>query len=305
MTSINLAFEPIRQAVYTPEELFAGFDLAHPSSWKDTLDFKIYRQFVANGGNRPVNPYEGMMQSLHDCMITEAMDVITSDQKVCAIMGDHALGRNSRPYLNIALLAQRLTTMGYFICTGGGPGAMELREAVNHLSSRPDVPDLKDIILQGDVINEGLVKLAHAWFSPAYELFTDETIKDRGKSLAIPTWLYGSEPPTLFAAYIAKYFQNSIREDGLVSIADHGIIFSEGRAGTIQEIFQDATQNYYRTFKRTSPMVLLGKKHWTQDYPVMAVLNNLFAGSNDIVTVTDDTDEAIRFIEKANLKNFG
>src|ERR1035441_8704757 len=44
---------------------------------------------------------------------------------------------------------------------------------------------------------------------------------------------------------IGKYFQNSIREDGLVSLGTHGIVFAEGKAGTIQEVFQNATQNYY------------------------------------------------------------
>jgi hypothetical protein len=41
-------------------------------------------------------------------------------------------------------------------------------------------------------------------------------------------------------------FFNSLREDGLVTLANMGIVFFEGNGGTIQEIFQDATQNYYR-----------------------------------------------------------
>ena len=39
-------------------------------------------------------------------------------------------------------------------------------------------------------------------------------------SLGIPTWYYGNEPPNLFASHAGKYFFNSVREDGLVSIAD-------------------------------------------------------------------------------------
>ncbi len=65
---------------------------------------------------------------------------------------------------------------------------------------------------------------------------------EKCKSIGIPTWLYGHEPPAPFATHIAKYFANSVREDGLLTIAKHGVIFAPGSAGTTQEIFQDATQ---------------------------------------------------------------
>src|SRR5260370_38022412 len=77
---------------------------------------------------------------------------------------------------------------------------------------------------------------------PAYSL--SKTAK--GESPALPTWYYGHEPTTPFATHIAKYFQNSIREDGLIALAVHGIVSASGRAGTLQEIFQDTVRNYYR-----------------------------------------------------------
>ena len=84
--------------------------------------------------------------------------------------------------------------------------------------------------------------------------------------------MYGWEPTTVFAADIGKYFQNSIREDGLLAAATHGIVFAEGSAGTLQEVFQDAAQNFYRSFPAPpeagsgifSPMVFLGD-YWTTD----------------------------------------
>ena len=42
-------------------------------------------------------------------------------------------------------------------------------------------------------------------------------------SVGIPTWLYGHEPPNAFATQIAKCFANSVREDGLLTIAKSGI----------------------------------------------------------------------------------
>lgn len=48
-----------------------------------------------------------------------------------------------------------------------------------------------------------------------------------------------------FATAYAKYFQNSIREEALVTEARAGIIYARGGGGTIREIFQDVEQNYY------------------------------------------------------------
>ena len=70
-----------------------------------------------------------------------------------------------------------------------------------------------------------------------------------GESLAIPTWVTAGEPISQFASHIAKYFSNSIREDGLLAVATAGIVFAPGGAGTMQEIFQDAAQNAYRTLR--------------------------------------------------------
>ena len=50
----------------------------------------------------------------------------------------------------------------------------------------------------------------------------------------------------MFATDIAKYFENSLREEGLLALALAGVVFARGNAGTVQEIFQDACQNYYR-----------------------------------------------------------
>jgi hypothetical protein len=84
--------------------------------------------------------------------------------------------------------------------------------------------------------------------------------QDACKSIGIPTWLYGHEPPAPFATHIAKYFANSVREDGLLAIARHGVIFAPGSAGTTQEVFQDAAQNHYANQGVYSPMIMFGPK---------------------------------------------
>jgi len=115
------------------------------------------------------------------------------------------------------------------------------------------------------------------------------------------TWLYGHEPPTPFASKIAKYFANSVREDGLLTIAKGGIIFSPGSAGTIQEIFQDATQNHYLSFGYASPMVFLNKDYWINERPVYPLLESLAAQGkyeNLILSIYDDPNDVIKEIKK-------
>jgi predicted Rossmann-fold nucleotide-binding protein len=92
-----------------------------------------------------------------------------------------------------------------------------------------------------------------------------------GASLAIPTWVTAGEPISQFASHIAKYFSNSIREDGMLAVATAGIVFAPGGAGTLQEIFQDAAQNAYRVFGR-SPMAFLDTQHYCTEtglYPAV------------------------------------
>ena len=173
----------------------------------------------------------------------------------------------------------------------------ELAASLRKLADQPVVPALGGIVDSTGRVDAQLVEAAHRWFAPAFEIHS--ALTSRGESLAIPTWHYGHEPATPLASHIAKYFQNSIREDGLLALGSHGVVFAEGKAGTLQEIFQDAAQNYYRSFGHFSLMVLLGVKYWTETFPVVPVLRALF-GSADFeryVLATDDVVHASAFIE--------
>ena len=113
-------------------------------------------------------------------------------------------------------------------------------------------------------------------------------------SLGIPTWFYGHEPPNMFATRIAKYFANSIRESVLLACSGGGIIFLPGAAGTVQEIFQDACENYYASAEAVAPMVLVGRRHWEEELPVRALLESLAHGRAMAakVHVVDSVEEA-------------
>jgi predicted Rossmann-fold nucleotide-binding protein len=125
-------------------------------------------------------------------------------------------------------------------------------------------------------------------------------------SLGVPTWLYGHEPSTPFATHIAKFFENSIREDSILTLAYGGIIYTPGSAGTLQEIFQDAVQNHYLSFGFSSPMVFMGEKYWTEEVPVYPFLEKMMSTGrykNLILSLSDDNDGIISEIVKFRDQN--
>jgi hypothetical protein len=180
----------------------------------------------------------------------------------------------------------------------------ELTDAVGVLSTVPKLPDTRQVVQPNGDVDLDLVAVLHRWGGPAVKVM--KTYERGGSaSLAIPTWHYGHEPSSPLATHVAKYFQNSIREDVLLALASGGIVYSPGRAGTLQEVFQGAAQNYYgRVF---APMVFWDERFWTEDLPVRPLLEGLFIRLNGMtkaefdtkVLITSDVDEAVAFLQKA------
>jgi predicted Rossmann-fold nucleotide-binding protein len=132
-----------------------------------------------------------------------------------------------------------------------------------------------------------------AWLDAAFEVRSRWPLPagtTGPNSLGIPTWHYGHEPPNVFASHIAKYFANSIREEGLLAIALGGVVFAPGSAGTIQEVFQDAAQNHYKSFGVVSPMVFMDSEYWTEAKPVYPLLRHLAEGHeySHLLHIADD-----------------
>ena len=118
-------------------------------------------------------------------------------------------------------------------------------------------------------------------------------------SIGIPTWLYGHEPSTPLATHIAKYFDNSIREDGILTLAYGGIIYTPGSAGTLQEIFQDAVQNHYLSFGYASPMCFMGEEFWEKEVPVYPFIQDMVERGrykNLILSLSDDQEEIVKVL---------
>jgi len=297
----TLPFNPYRNALYSPEELFSGFVPGDPCSYCKTLDAVVYRHWETTGRSAPPNLLEALARRLHDHAITDAtIDFLAAIKSTCrgrvAIMGGHSMLRSDAEFLDVCRISKELSEAGYLLLSGGGPGAMEATHVGASLAHRGD-QELRETV-------SALAKAPHYrdrdWLSQGLQVkATLESAGTLGSSLAIPTWLYGHEPPTPFARHIAKYFSNSVREEGLVTLASEGIIFAPGSAGTIQEVFQDATQNHYATTGVVSPMVFLGVEFWTQTKPVFPLLEQLAQGEDyaQLLTVVDGVDAAVDFIK--------
>ncbi|TGN89679.1 hypothetical protein EOW77_0005050 [Bradyrhizobium yuanmingense] len=314
-TSEDLPFQPIRSSLYESAELMRGFDVGDATSHGRIPDFLTYIYFVVNGRATPSSRDAGMMEALHDNSILRAMWRFVAERKqpTAAIMGGHKEPRGSKAYVAVAEIARRLTKGGYLMASGGGPGAMEathlgallaheddkdaLQKAIVDLEKCRTLPASMNIVAPDGKVDDAIVKQVHEWAVPAVQLLGK--IEKPGVSLAVPTWHYGHEPLTPLATHVAKYFLNSIREDVLLALAVNGIIFAPGRAGTLQEVFQDAAQNYYRGDGPFSPMIFFDRTFWRETLPVENLLEALFVKNGhgdeykEKVRFTDDVDEVV------------
>ena len=300
-TLTGLPFNPYAPALYSADTLFDGFSSDDPCSYCQTTDAKVYQHWIDTGGPNPSTIADALGRRLHDMAMTDAigdfLESHASHGKIVGMMGGHSMKRSDDAYLMAAKISRERTRRGYLMVSGGGPGAMEathvgawfvdrtdseLEEAVSELGTAPTYKDKE-------------------WLACAFrvrEKFPLEA-SNAHVSLGIPTWLYGHEPPTPFATHIAKYFANSVREDGLVTIAASGLIFAPGSAGTIQEIFQDATQNHYATTGVSSPMVFLNTDYWTKEKPIYPLIKQLAEGHEyeKLIAIFDDVDSVVSYIE--------
>lgn len=296
----KLPFNPFRSRLYRADELFDSFDLDEPCSYCDCLDARVYQYWKEKGKATPDSIIDGMYQRLHDEAVSDAMhDFIEtqSDKKVVAIMGGHGMGRDSARYRDIAMLSRKLSGIGYLMVSGGGPGAMEATHLGAMLVDHPE----SDVDKALEILSSAPTYRDKRWLAAAHEVLElAGAMEDRGVSLGIPTWHYGHEPPSCFATHIAKYFSNSLREEGLITIAHDGIVFAPGSAGTIQEIFQDAAQNHYTTTDYASPMIFLDRKFWIEEKPVYPILESLAKDETygKVMGIADSVDEVVELLKK-------
>ena len=280
----DVPVDAYRGDLYSPRELYDA--PTYPAS----LDARAY------GWSQVHDDQDALLaRTLHD----HAIDVALADwlagrsRPRVGLMGGHALSRDEPAYVEAARLGWRLGST-LVVATGGGPGAMEAANLGAYLSGHPI-----------EAVDEAVARLARvpsfrpsvgAWADAAFDVV--EAFPDGAESLGIPTWHYGHEPPNVFATAIAKYFRNAPREAILLQACDAGIVFLPGAGGTVQEIFQDACENYYADESSVAPMVLVGSTYWTREVPAWPLLTALARGRTmePLLHLVDSVEEAARVL---------
>ncbi|MDF9796082.1 putative Rossmann-fold nucleotide-binding protein [Catalinimonas alkaloidigena] len=296
---LNLPYNSYINKLYNREILYEGYELGIPDSYEETFDHRVYTHYLSRG-KEAHDIGETLARRLHDHSVTDALNDFlktVEEKKVIAIMGGHSLSRTSEDYHIVTRLSKQLTEMGYLMVSGGGPGAMEATHLGAWLAGR----SLGTIDAAIKLMSKAPCYEDKLWLDSAFEVLHTYP-NSLYESIGIPTWHYGHEPATPFASRIAKYFANSVREEGLLTIAKGGVIFSPGSAGTVQEIFQDAAQNHYLSFGYASPMIFLNQKYWVEELPIYPLLKKLAEDEkyqNMLLSSCSDQNEVIKV-----LKNF-
>ena len=283
----DVPFDPYRAQLYDAAELYGD------RSYAESLDAAIY------AWSRPQQVRsltEDLAVAVHDHAITDALDEATADldpRQVVGVMGGHALSRGEPEYAAAVDLASTLTRSGRTVLTGGGPGAMEAANLGAYLSPWPeDLTTALTILAEAPSYRPTI----DSWASAAFAVRRRWPIGRAGASLSIPTWFYGHEPTNLFGTKIAKYFANALREDTLLHRCRGGIVYLPGQAGTVQEIFQAVTENFYAAdASQIAPMILVGVDYWTSRYPAWPLLERLGQERlmGKVVHCVDDVAEAV------------
>ena len=294
---VKMPYKVFPNKLYDAKSLYLHYRPGYHETFYTCYDTICYERYMALG-KESSDIKETLCRVLHDHSISNALEqfVRQYDEKdVVAVMGGHAVKRTDPYYRQIAEISKRLTEAGKLMVSGGGPGAMEAVHLGAWMAGRSDFQ-----------FEDALATIAPAptfrdagWLTFAFEVMAKYPADPQYHSLGIPTWFYGHEPATPFATEIAQYFDNSVRENYIISIPKGGIIYTPGSAGTFQEIFQDAAQNHYETLGYSSPMIFLGKDYYTQEtpiYPLLVDLQERGKYKNLILKITDDTDEVIRYL---------
>lgn len=288
----DVPLHPYRGQLYTPSELYAPLP---DGSYEDSLDGRVYAWTQAQTQDQPADLEYTLATSLHDHAIGDALDDLVGQldpRSMVGIMGGHALQRGDAGYRAAVELGASLAQDGRLVLTGGGPGAMEAANLGAYLArhSAAERDEACALLSAAPSFRDGI----DPWARAAMAVL--ERFPDGAASLGIPTWFYGHEPPNLFATSIAKYVSNALREDVLLRLCRGGIIYLPGAAGTVQELFQAVTANYYATAPdQIAPLILAGRAQWADDLPAWPLLERLARGRamEQRVVLVDDPREAL------------
>ena len=266
---MSLPYQTTRNELYTPKEL-----LLEVVGEDQTLDSRIALHFASTKGDRADDFVELRNRNEHDSHLLRAARAYIDGKRVVAFMGGHALKRDSKGYASCARIARALSRAGFFIMTGGGPGAMEAAMLGVYLAAEEDGA-LDVALVELSKSPSHLEKDSLACAIRVQKIYPrSEESKRRYPSLGVPTWLYSSEPSNIFSTRIAKLFNNGVREDFLTNEAREAIVFLPGSLGTLQEMFMMTALIHYK-FSPATLYFLDSERYWEEKIPVLPLLRQL------------------------------
>jgi predicted Rossmann-fold nucleotide-binding protein len=287
-------YSPGRDSLYTVDELMAGYDSDAPMQ---SLDARLAAHVKACG-IPPADVDEAIAQVVHDQGVDQAMrsyvaGSVAKGQHIVGVMGGSSTPRDAPAYRLAAETAKAVSEAGFLVATGGGLGIMEAGNLGAYFAGRPD-DELHAAI--DDMKRCPVYRGNEAQYFDTARLITAGR-RAGAPSLAVATWRFDEEPISQFATHIAKLFQNSVREDGLLSIADAGVAYFEGGFGTLREIFQDLAQNGSAVPAHRMAMVFVGTEAYGSSGSPLHLARSLAgraaAPFDDLITLADSSDAVV------------
>ena len=181
----TVPYDVNRTALYSAEDLYAGYDPAKPETFDSCYDTKVYQHYIATG-KQAKDVEESLARTLHDHCIHVALDEFFKEHnsRLCiGIMGGHALLRTDPMYKKVVLLSKRLTEEGFIMLSGGGPGAMEATHLGAWLAGREeaDVDDAVEMLTVAPSFKD------EGWLASSFEVMKKYPRQGDYVSLGIPT----------------------------------------------------------------------------------------------------------------------
>ena len=113
--------------LYSPVDLYRGFDPARPDTLTHGFDARVAR-WLTDGelAPRKLSIAETIAARLHDTAIDGLVaDFVMNRRPSVGMMGSHSISRDHPAFLEFAVIARELSRQGHLVISGGGPGLME------------------------------------------------------------------------------------------------------------------------------------------------------------------------------------